>query len=386
MRQNRILDYRQHKLSHYQFRYIRRNVPRCVRQNPTQLPQSIWFLIIFIAVWLFSSTFFTFAQDPTVDGQPIWSPDGEQIAFISTRDGQADIWVMQKDGSNPINLTSNFTQPMILLYSWSPDGKFISFVPFPLEDEKLDVWLVSVNDFSVRNLTTNIPSSAGGNPTWSPNGEFIAYVADNEHSKPSIWITELATGEATHIDVEIDEISPKWLNNDVLFFTSYSENDVSIQSIDIQSGEMNILDMSDVIDYAVSPDGTKIVYATNRDDSIILDDIVIYSLVDNQEVTRIHDPRWGMVEGFDWSADSQKVALHSLYTRCAPEITLNIMMLDINKSEISELVDCEFGDSTNMDWSSDNETIVFESTRDDNVDIWTINIKTGELVNLTLSN
>jgi TolB protein len=40
-------------------------------------------------------------------GSPVWSPDGGSIAFVSTRDGDADIYVMRSDGSGERQLTHN---------------------------------------------------------------------------------------------------------------------------------------------------------------------------------------------------------------------------------------------------------------------------------------
>ena len=39
------------------------------------------------------------------DFYPAWSPDGQQIAFVSNRAGSRDIWVMNADGSNPKQVT-----------------------------------------------------------------------------------------------------------------------------------------------------------------------------------------------------------------------------------------------------------------------------------------
>ena len=46
-------------------------------------------------------------NDPASDGGPAWSPDGTKIAFESNRDGDVEIWVMNADGTGPVQLTSN---------------------------------------------------------------------------------------------------------------------------------------------------------------------------------------------------------------------------------------------------------------------------------------
>jgi len=59
------------------------------------------------------------------DGSPSWSPDGTKIAFCSTKDGNAEIYVMNADGTGAIRLTNNPAwedSP-----SWSPDGTRIAF-------------------------------------------------------------------------------------------------------------------------------------------------------------------------------------------------------------------------------------------------------------------
>ena len=59
------------------------------------------------------------------DRSPSWSPDGERIAFESWRHGPDEIYVMDADGSNPQRLTNNGHDDRSP--SWSPDGKRIAF-------------------------------------------------------------------------------------------------------------------------------------------------------------------------------------------------------------------------------------------------------------------
>ncbi len=58
------------------------------------------------------------------DMQPKYSPDGTKIAFTSDRDGGDNIWVMDRDGSNPTQVSDeNFR--LLNSPDWSPDGEFI---------------------------------------------------------------------------------------------------------------------------------------------------------------------------------------------------------------------------------------------------------------------
>jgi len=60
-----------------------------------------------------------------LEDYPTWSPDGETVAFESTQDGNADVWVARV-GGQAVNRTSDYTgfdgTP-----SWSPDGRYLAF-------------------------------------------------------------------------------------------------------------------------------------------------------------------------------------------------------------------------------------------------------------------
>ncbi|MBK7969817.1 MAG: PD40 domain-containing protein [Bacteroidetes bacterium] len=54
-----------------------------------------------------------------------WSPDGKNILFYTNRDGNDEIYIMDADGKNQLNISNHASNDY--LPSWSPDGKQIVF-------------------------------------------------------------------------------------------------------------------------------------------------------------------------------------------------------------------------------------------------------------------
>ena len=93
---------------------------------------------------------------------PEWSPDGQQIAFTSDRDGNFDIYVMNADGTNPINLTNHLAEDSSP--AWSPDGTRIAFQS--IRDGNFDIYVMAADGANPINLT-NHPAEDSG-PAWGP--------------------------------------------------------------------------------------------------------------------------------------------------------------------------------------------------------------------------
>lgn len=112
--------------------------------------------------------------DGTREVAPAISPDGRRIAFVSDRTGSPELYVMDADGGNPVQLTS---LAALALESpcWSPDGQQIVFSANPEGDH--DLYVVRVDDPAQLVLLTQDQAS-DREPAWSPDGQTILFASD----------------------------------------------------------------------------------------------------------------------------------------------------------------------------------------------------------------
>lgn len=101
---------------------------------------------------------------PAGDFAPAWSPHGDQIAFLSNRDGNFEVYVMDTDGSNQTNVSQNpaFDGDE----GWSPDASRLVF--FSERDGDADIWVMDADGSNPAKLTHNGVVDAF--PDWSPDG------------------------------------------------------------------------------------------------------------------------------------------------------------------------------------------------------------------------
>jgi Tol biopolymer transport system component len=102
-------------------------------------------------------------HSPWPEFDPSWSPDGTQIAYRSEPNGEPEIWLMKRDGTDQRRLTAGLSP------AWSPDGSLIAF-------SGTKGLTVIRPDGTGRRV---LPHTEGGEyPSWSPDGSRIAFTSN----------------------------------------------------------------------------------------------------------------------------------------------------------------------------------------------------------------
>jgi TolB protein len=137
---------------------------------------------------------------------PTFSPDGQRIAFVSTRPGLPQIYVMAADGTDQqlfapfdYGVTGSSNAP-----EWSPDGQSVAFHRDVAGT--LQVFVLDARSRTVRQLT-----SVGRNedPTWAPDSRHLAFVSDRSGYR-QLWIIDLDTGRIRPLLQQSGARLPAW--------------------------------------------------------------------------------------------------------------------------------------------------------------------------------
>lgn len=119
--------------------------------------------------------------DGAPNGKPKWGSDG-RILFLSLWDGEEqEIYSMNPDGSDPINLTNNPARDV--LAELSPDGSTVVFASDRSGNDDFDIWSMDADGSNPRQLTQRVERET--NPNWSSDGGHIIYRSDR--SPAGLW-------------------------------------------------------------------------------------------------------------------------------------------------------------------------------------------------------
>ena len=121
---------------------------------------------------------------------PTWSPDGSRIAFISSRAGSPQLYVMNADGTGQevlarfdFGATGTTSAP-----AWSSEGQLIAF-----HREVGGVPQIFVLDIASRALRQLTGSGRNEDPHWAPDGRHLVFASSRGGAR-DLWVIDVETG------------------------------------------------------------------------------------------------------------------------------------------------------------------------------------------------
>jgi TolB protein len=257
-----------------------------------------------------------------------------QIAFISSRTGSKEVWVMDYDGANQHPLTSLRT--ISLMPRWSPDASRIAFTCYqPVSGvTSAQICMYSMDAGKV----VSFPRFRGTNSAaaWSPDGTQLIF-SSSMAGNPELYVTDTSGGKPKRLTFSNGgSTSPAW-------------NPKTGQSVVFVSDRGGIPKL-----YMMNADGTNV------------------SLLDVPDKGYLIDPAWspnGQLLAFSWRR---------------PNGNYDIYVMEPNSQQIINLTPDAGSRNERPCWAPDGRHIVFESTRTGPRQIWTMLADGSQAHQLTL--
>ena len=278
----------------------------------------------------------SYAEQSDQTGEPTPQKGSSLIAFASDRDGNAEIYLMNLNGSDLVNLTNHpryDTAPR-----WVSDQGTITFsgvrdeherqvFPYLMNLDGTHAWLIEPMEVLLNKDFGDVSQIYP-----SPDGQQFAFVSEKSGNK-EIYVADWDNPEPINLtNNSADDDSPDW-----------------------------------------SPDSTLITFESNRTGNL---EVFILDVLGASEPINLtnHDSH-----DFSpaWSPDGERVAFGS-----NREGNAEVYVTNVDGSNIKNLTENANGD-WHPDWSPDGNSIVFHTDRDGNREIYVMNSDGSDPINLT---
>jgi Tol biopolymer transport system component len=144
------------------------------------------------------------SQGTSLDRQPVYSPDGEWLAYSSNRAGNLDVWARSMRDGSVRRLTDHAS--LDFDPAFTPDGTGIIFTS--RRGGNIEIWTANMDGSGARQVTRDGVDAE--NATATPDGEWIVYISGNPERR-GLWKVRPDGSDATHLvsgSAGLPEVSP----------------------------------------------------------------------------------------------------------------------------------------------------------------------------------
>lgn len=319
--------------------------------------------------------------DPALDYSPVWSPDGQTIAFLRQQVGREEVWLIPAQGGAARKLAELATHTAARTYmwnglDWSPDGQWLAVVDSPPGATE-SLFLLGVETGEKRRLT--FPSKAANGdirPAFSPDGRWLAFARGTSSRVDNLFIVPVSGGEARQLSNNQGLMFDlAWLpGGETLAFTAIAEGKARLFLVAAAEGKPEPVAGIEgkPNDLAVARTAPLLVYSQRDQDSNL------YRL-------NLKEPPRGVPagqaavkllsssyrdDGPQYSPDGRRLAFQSVRTG-----NWELWVADSDGQRLTQLTSFNGPETGGVSWSPDSRWLAFDSRPDGHADIFIINME-----------